>query len=133
MAARAAGTPAPAKGSAKGGDNAPAKGGPAAAAAKTAPEPPKPAAPKPNTPIDKEAKKELQKNQRRFEQVEADIAKLKKQKTDLEAALGTPDVYADAAKFQQTEKAYKDTAKALDNLNAEYEILFEKLVELGGA
>ena len=88
---------------------------------------------KPVGPIDKDAKKELQKNQRRFEQVEAELAKLKEQKLKLEADLGTPEVYADAAKFQKAEKAYQDAVTAWDKLNAEYEILFEKLMELGGA
>ena len=62
-----------------------------------------------------------------------DIAKLKQRKQDLETQLGLPDVYSNPTKFQQTEKSYKDATAALDNLNQEYEILFEKLVELGGA
>jgi ATP-binding cassette subfamily F protein 3 len=104
----------------------------ASASAPTQPAAP-PASAKPSGPIDKEAKKELQKNQRRFEQVEAELAKLKEQKLKLEADLGTPEVYADAAKFQKAEKAYQDCAAAWDKLNAEYEVLFEKLMELGGA
>ena len=106
----------------------PRKAGKAAAPAA----PPPPPTPKP-APIDKEAKKELQKHQRRFEQVEVELAKLKELKQKLEADLSAPEVYSDAAKFHQAEKMYKETAAAWENLNGEYEILFEKLVELGGA
>ncbi|TDX02223.1 ABC-F family ATP-binding cassette domain-containing protein [Dinghuibacter silviterrae] len=135
MAARAAESAAPRKGSGKAAANEPA----AKTAAAPAP-PPSPApkvsapAPKPGgEPIDKEAKKELQKHQRRFEQVEAELAKTNARKAELEAALGSPDVYANAARFQETEKAYKDTVAAIERLNGEYEVVFEKLVELGGA
>jgi ATP-binding cassette, subfamily F, member 3 len=96
------------------------------------------AAPKPTPkpvkePVDKEAKKELQKAQRRFEQVEAELAKLKDLRIKLEADLGSPEVYSNAQKFKTVEKAYQESTAAWNNLSGEYEIIFEKLVELGGA
>jgi len=39
-------------------------------------------------------------------------------------------VYGDKTKFLQTENAYKANADDLKKTNAEYEIVFEKLMEL---
>jgi ATP-binding cassette subfamily F protein 3 len=87
--------------------------------------------PTPAAPIDKDAKKDLQKQQRRFEQVEQELAKLNDQKQQLEADLGSPDIYADKKRFAQAEKAYQEWKDKWQKLNAEYEVLFEKLMELG--
>ena len=48
----------------------------------------------------------------------------------LELDLASPAVYSDKNKFLQTETAYKANADDLKKTNAEYEIVFEKLVEL---
>jgi ATP-binding cassette subfamily F protein 3 len=80
--------------------------------------------------IDKELKKELQKHKNRFQQLEEKIAQLNKKKTTLEASLATPEIYNDKTKFTQTESDYKNTAAELKQLNAEYEIVFEKVMEL---
>jgi len=82
-------------------------------------------------PIDKESKKELQKHQRRFEQVEKDLADLQKQKVQLEADLGNPSIYGDKNKFVATEKTYKEVNGKIVELTKEYEVLFEKIMELG--
>lgn len=90
---------------------------------------------KPNTQktsIDKDAKKELQKVQRQFQQLEEKIADLTKQKASLESSLSTPDVYTDHAKFSQTESGYKKVSEQLERANAEYEIVFEKMMALEG-
>ncbi len=58
--------------------------------------------------IDKELKKELQKQKNIFNQLEEKIARLNKQKTQLEADLASPDVYNDRNRFVQTETAYKN-------------------------
>lgn len=90
-------------------------------------------APKPpvaNTSIDKELKKEYQKHKNRFNQLEEKIAQLNKQKTQLEADMAAPDTYADKNKFQQTEAAYNKVSSELGLLNKEYEIVFEKVMEL---
>jgi len=83
-----------------------------------------------NTAVDKEIKKEYQKHKSRFNQVEDKIAQLAKQKTELEAAMASPDSYSNKEKFQQTEAAYKKVEAELTALNKEYETLFEKVMEL---
>src|SRR5688500_16562051 len=57
----------------------------------------------PAAPRNKEAKKELQKQQRLFQQLEEQIASLQKKKAELEAALTSPDIYSDKQKFTQAE------------------------------
>jgi ATP-binding cassette subfamily F protein 3 len=80
--------------------------------------------------INKEAKKELQKQQRIFQQLEEQIAGLNSKKSGLEAALGSPDIYADGKKFVETENAYKKINDELKELNSRYEQVFEKIMEL---
>ena len=80
--------------------------------------------------IDKELKKEYQKQKNRFQQLEEKIAQLNKRKTELEAGLATPEIYNDKTKFVQTETDYKTTTAELEKLNAEYEVVFEKVMEL---
>ncbi len=82
------------------------------------------------TPIDKELKKELQKFKNRFTQLEADIAQLTKKKIELEASLASPEIYGDKNKFLQAELNYKAAAADLEKANKEYEVVFEKLMEL---
>lgn len=91
-----------------------------------------PEAPKPvsNNPINKELKKELQKQQRLFQQLEEKIAALNKEKQTLEASLGHPETYGDKAKFVETETRYKKNTQELAALNKEYEVIFEKIMEL---
>ena len=99
------------------------------------PEPAKPepvAAPVKSAPIDKDAKRELQKLQKQFQQLEAELAKLNEKKQQLEASLGSPDVYGDKGKFQQVEGDYKQTMKDLERANKQYEEIFEKIVEQEG-
>ena len=81
-------------------------------------------------PINKEHKKELQKQQRIFQQLEEQIAALNKKKFELEAALIDPAVYSDKSKFLQAEAAFKKAGDEINSLNAEYEKVFEKIVEL---
>jgi ATP-binding cassette subfamily F protein 3 len=80
--------------------------------------------------IDKEFKKELQKQKNIFNQLEEKIAALNKQKSILEAALTNPDVYNDKIKFVQTETDYKNITAQLQLTNNEYEIVFEKVMTL---
>jgi ATP-binding cassette subfamily F protein 3 len=81
-------------------------------------------------PINKEHKKELQKQQRIFQQLEEKVAVLTKQKNELEAALTDPSTYSDKQKFIQAETAYNKAAADLKQLNKEYEQVFEKIMEL---
>ncbi|GAB2659331.1 ABC-F family ATP-binding cassette domain-containing protein [Flavihumibacter cheonanensis] len=86
----------------------------------------KPAAPV----LNREQKKELQKVQRQFNQVEEKIARLKEEKVKLEAALADPSTYSDKQKFAAAESAYKKNGEALELLNQEYETLFEKILSM---
>jgi ATP-binding cassette subfamily F protein 3 len=84
----------------------------------------------PSAPINKEFKKELQKQQRIFQQLEEKIAGLKTEQQKLEAALSDPAVYSDKTKFLEAETAYKKASAELVSLNSDYEKAFEKIVEL---
>jgi ATP-binding cassette subfamily F protein 3 len=95
-----------------------------------APVPAPVAAPVKNVPIDKDAKKELQRVQRKFQQTEEALAKLNKQKSELEVSLGNPTIYSNAQTFAQTETAYKKAVTDVALLTKEYEQLFELLMEL---
>lgn len=86
--------------------------------------------PQPSAPINKEAKKELQKWQREFQQLEEQIAKLNARKSQLEASLSDPGTYSDKNKFLQTENDYKKAQDELKQLNSRYETVFEKIMTL---
>ncbi len=75
-------------------------------------------------------KKELQKQQRIFQQLEEKIADLNKKKQHLESALADPATYSDKNKFLQTETEYKKVCDELAIQNSEYEKVFEKIIEL---
>jgi ATP-binding cassette subfamily F protein 3 len=90
-----------------------------------APEP----APVKAVPIDKDAKRELQKLQKQFQQLEAELAKLNEKKQQLETSLGNPEIYGDKGKFQQVEAEYKQALKDIEKANQQYEAVFEKIVE----
>jgi ATP-binding cassette, subfamily F, member 3 len=83
-----------------------------------------------NAPINKEAKKELQKHQKNFQQLEEKIAAVTKKSKELEASLSDPAVYSDKNKFIQAEADYKKSMQELSSLNKQYEETFEKIVAL---
>jgi len=82
------------------------------------------------SPVDKEVKKEYQKNKTRFQQIEEKLVQLNKSKSSLELLMASPDGYANKDKFHQTETDYKKVTNELESLNKEYEIVFEKVMEL---
>jgi ATP-binding cassette subfamily F protein 3 len=86
--------------------------------------------PNPRAAVNKELKKELQKQQRLFKELEDKINQLEDKKKQLEAALTDPDIYADRNKFVQAEAAYQKSGEDLSRLNAQYEQIFEKIVQL---
>jgi ATP-binding cassette, subfamily F, member 3 len=96
----------------------------------TAKEEPRQQAPAANAPIDKELKKEQQRLKTKFAQAEELLAKLNSKKTQLEADMANPDIYADKQKFQAIEKAYAQLSQELQQATASYETLFEQLMEL---
>lgn len=83
-----------------------------------------------NTPINKEAKKELQKQQKDFQQLEEKIAVLNEQKKKLESSLADPAIYTQKDSFLKAEADYKSATDELTRLNKAYESAFEKLMEL---
>lgn len=90
----------------------------------------KPSKPAPAAPINKETKKELQKQQRIFQQFEERITQLKEEKKQLENALGSPDTYSNKTKYAETELKYKKVNDELVKITSDYEKVFEKIVEL---
>jgi len=87
-------------------------------------------APTPNTAIDKDFQKELQKQKKRLSTLEQDINSTKVQKENIEKELGNPDTYTNPAKFATLEIEYKAVQQKLATLNAEYETVFEKVMEM---
>ena len=83
-----------------------------------------------HTAIDKDSKKELQKIQKQFQQLEEKIAVLNQQKNELEASLSDQATYSDKTKFLKAEEDYKKAADDLTQLNTEYEKVFEKIMDL---
>ncbi len=73
---------------------------------------------------------ELKKQQKRFQQLEKEVATLNDQKNTLEARLADPEVYQNAAEFKVVETSYKQAAEKLAAANKEYETVFEKLMAL---
>lgn len=86
--------------------------------------------PKNNAPIDKELKKELQRQQRNLQLLEEKLAALSLQKKSLEDQLALPEIYSDKNKFLTAETEYKKCLTTLETTNKEYEAVFEKLMEL---
>lgn len=88
-----------------------------------------------NTPFnqpEKQQKKELAQVKRKFQQTEALLETLNEKKSALEISLVHPDLYKDPAKFSEFEKAYTAIQNEWDAAQQQYEILFEKLMELEG-
>jgi ATP-binding cassette subfamily F protein 3 len=83
-----------------------------------------------NKPIQKDIKKELQKLQKQFQQLETKIAEMTEKRNFLEQSLTAPETYSDKVKFLQTENDYKIAAAELDKLNSEYEKVFDAIVTL---
>jgi len=84
----------------------------------------------PNTAIDKDFQKELQKQKKRLQTLELDINNTKVQKEAIEQELGNPDTYTNPAKFAALETEYKSVQQKIATLNTEYETVFEKVLEM---
>ncbi len=81
-------------------------------------------------PIDKELKKEIQRQQRQLQQLEDKVTSLTQKKNELAAQLAAPEIYSDKSKFLEVENNYKKAEQQLSATNKEYEKVFEKLMEL---
>ena len=84
----------------------------------------------PRTSIDKEVKKEYQKVQKNFQELETKAAQLNKEKSKLETDLGSKDVYSNRNKFTETELNLKKIKDQLISVNELYEKAFEKIMEM---
>jgi ATP-binding cassette subfamily F protein 3 len=82
------------------------------------------------TSVNKEQKKELQKQQKIFQQLEEKIATLNEKKRQLETALADPATYSDKNKFLETENNYKKISEQLIKLNSDYESTFERILRI---
>ena len=81
-------------------------------------------------PVNKEAKKQLQKQQKLVEQLEADIKRLQTESSRLELQLSAPEIYADRQKFLVAESEYKKSALSLSVAMQTYDAALERLMEL---
>ncbi len=75
---------------------------------------------------------ELKKLQNKFHKVEQELEELKKDKQTIELELASPDSYKNAVKFAETEKNYKTVNEKIKLAEAQYEQLFEQIMELEG-
>jgi ATP-binding cassette subfamily F protein 3 len=87
-------------------------------------------APEPNTAIDKDLQKQIQKLQKALAQLEHNIETLNKEKEAIELQMADPTIYSDTSKFQVIEKSYHDKNALIRSMNKEYEIAFNDLVLL---
>jgi len=81
-------------------------------------------------PINKEAKKQFQKQQKLVEQLDEDIKRLQLESNRLELQLSAPEIYADRQKFLVAESNYKKAALSLNVAKQQYDVALEKLIEL---
>jgi ATP-binding cassette subfamily F protein 3 len=81
-------------------------------------------------PVNKEAKKQLQKQQKLVEQLDGDIVRLQSESNRLELQLSAPEIYADRQKFLVAESEYKKAVLSLSLARQNYDVALEKLMEL---
>jgi ATP-binding cassette, subfamily F, member 3 len=81
-------------------------------------------------PVNKEAKKQLQKQQKLVEQLDENIKRLRSESEVLEQHLSAPEIYADRQKFLVAESEYKKAALSLSVAMQHYDAALERLMEL---
>jgi ATP-binding cassette subfamily F protein 3 len=81
-------------------------------------------------PINKEAKKQFQKQQKLVEQLDEDIKRLQLESNRLELQLSAPEIYAERQKFLVAESEYKKAALSLNVAKQQYDVALEKLMEM---
>lgn len=107
----------------------------AAKESKAAAPTPAPAAPAPVATPAKTGKpinKELQKLQRQFAKLEEQLNAAKTKQTEIELELSKPENYANKDSFTKLEQAYAQSKAEVIKLEADYEKLFEQIVEAEG-
>lgn len=80
--------------------------------------------------LSRDEQKELQRLQKQIAKLEEKMKEKEALKTQIELDLSSPDSYANMQKFNDLDQKYHSIQHELNNLNAEYEGLFEKLLEL---
>jgi ATP-binding cassette, subfamily F, member 3 len=80
--------------------------------------------------VNKDVKKQVQKQQRIVDQLDEKVSKLKEESSRLESQLAEPEIYADKQKFLGAEAAYKSADQALSEARLAYDAALEKLMEL---
>ena len=83
-----------------------------------------------NQPVNKETKRELQRQQKIFQQLESAISTITEKRVQIQASLSLPETYSDKNKFVQAENDYKKAGAELERLNKQYEEVFEKIMAL---
>ena len=83
-----------------------------------------------NTSISKEKKKEYQKAQKVFQQLEVKLAEWQGKQKELETKLSDPSLYANKEEFIATESAYQHVQHSVSELTREYEKAFEEMMRL---
>ncbi|HEY4964817.1 MAG TPA: ATP-binding cassette domain-containing protein [Puia sp.] len=81
-------------------------------------------------PVNKEAKKQLQKQEKLVTQLEEDIKRLQEDCNRLELQLSAPEIYSDRQKFLVAESEYNKAALNLSVVKQNYEVALEKLMEM---
>ena len=87
-------------------------------------------APEITQPVNKEAKKQFQKQQKLVEQLDVDIKRLQQESDRLELQLSAPEIYADRQKFLVAESEYKKAALSLNVAKQQYDVALERLIEM---
>jgi ATP-binding cassette subfamily F protein 3 len=77
----------------------------------------------------KEKGKEEKKLRNRFEKIESELNKLQEEQASFELLLASPETYAQAEVFKKTETEYQKVLQLIAPVKAEYETLFEQLME----
>jgi ATP-binding cassette, subfamily F, member 3 len=84
----------------------------------------------PTSSVSKDVKKQIQKQQRLVEQLEADLNRLESESSRLEQQLSAPEIYADRQKFLVAESEYKKAALSLSVARQTFDTALEKLMEM---
>ena len=71
-----------------------------------------------------------EKLKKKFKQLEDKLQEINKTKSLLENKLANPEVYGNKDSFLEVETAYKKASMEADQINAEYEKLFEEIMVL---
>jgi ATP-binding cassette subfamily F protein 3 len=81
-------------------------------------------------PIDKEHQKMVQKLQKQIAQLEEKMGQTQSDLKSIELKMADPSIYSDIAGFQLIEKDYQAKQQGLQQMNQDYDQLFNELLEI---